>query len=377
MADRWRACCFVVEVKTGEAMPDGVRRFWIKAAAAGSAALRQGIEAVRATMFATLGAAAPHLPRSWALALAAFFQSLLAASPVGVRARRMMRDTFPAKKDEIAARAARWLGRPFRDHVLATRIRAGREDVRGWTIEMRGAPELLADPDASFIIATGHFSREAMTVLYLPWIMKHRLATVMAPIPAARTPRAARVRLQMRVIREGIDLVRHSEIDIIDVGDRSFLVRLLRHLREPGGAVMIASDAAWDAQRAGAFTRPFAGFAAQTFALGTARLARLSQRPVMTCVPFLDGDKRVVMEWSPVIPAPARGDCDADIRITNEILDWIERRIGERPDQYVQSFGHERRWSPVARCWTGGESSEKPPRARAPKRPARTAKSLH
>jgi hypothetical protein len=39
------------------------------------------------------------------------------------------------------------------------------------------------------------------------------------------------------------------------------------------------------------------------------------------------------MDWSPVIPAPARDDTDADIRITNEILDWISRRIGERPDQ--------------------------------------------
>ena len=47
----------------------------------------------------------------------------------------------------------------------------------------------------------------------------------------------------------------------------------------------------------------------------------------------------------------AADDVDADVRVTNEILDWIERRIGDRPDQYVLSFGAERRWSPVARCW--------------------------
>ncbi len=33
---------------------------------------------------------------------------------------------------------------------------------------MRGAPAFLNDSNQSFIIATGHFSREAMTVLYLP-----------------------------------------------------------------------------------------------------------------------------------------------------------------------------------------------------------------
>ena len=343
-------------------MPSGMRSFWVGAVQASRNTLAQGVEAFRAALFAMLGVAARRLPRSWALALASASQSLLAVSPMGMRARQVMRATFPAGSN-IAKLTANWLGRPFRDHVIAVRIASRREKLRDWTVEMRGAPAMLNDPKQSYIIATGHFSREAMTVLYLQWVIKHRLATVVAPMAQSKDPRGMRVRLQMREIRDGINVVRHGEVDIAEVAGKSFLVRLLRHLRDPGGAVMIAADAAWGAQHTGGYTRPFAGFAAQTFALGTARLARLSQRPIVACVPFLDGDTRVVMDWGPVIPAPDRDDSSADIRITNEVLDWMERRIGERPDQYVLSFGHDRCWSPVAQCWTDGERPQAPARA--------------
>jgi lauroyl/myristoyl acyltransferase len=179
----------------------------------------------------------------------------------------------------------------------------------------------------------------------------------------AKTPQGLRVRLQMRELRKGIDLVRDGDVDIAEVAGRAFLVRLLRHLRDPGGVVVIAADAAWHGEKDGGYTRPFAAFSAQTFHLGTARLARLSQRPIVTCVPFLDDDQRVVVEWSPVIAPPARDDEEADVRITNEILDWIERRIGERPGQYVESFGHDRRWSTTAKCWIGKDAE--PARLRA------------
>ncbi len=362
-------------------MPGEVRSFWVGAVQTCRNTLTQGIEAFRAALFAMLGAAARHLPRSWALALASATQSILAISPMGMRARQVMRSTFPSERN-VAKLAANWLGRPFRDHVIAVRIASKREQLSDWKIEMRGGPAMLDDPNQSYIIATGHFSREAMTVLYLPWIMKRRLATVVAPMATSKDARGWRVRLQMREIRDGIRIVRDGDVDIAEVAGKSFLVRLLHHLRDSGGVVMIATDAAWGSQHIGGYSRPFAGFAAQSFALGTARLARLSQRPIVACVPFLDGDRRIVMDWSPVIPAPDRNDSEADVRITNEILDWIERRIGERPDQYVLSFGQDRRWSPVTQSWTDGERAEAPVRAEAARatphaRSTRTAKSVN
>ena len=317
--------------------------------------LAQAQEVFRAALLMAVGFAARRFPRRIAYNFAGFVRGVLAFSPLGVRARQIMRATFPADPGAIAALAAEWLGRPFRDHVNAVRITSGQEDMNSWNLEMRGAPEMLKDPSQSFIIATGHFSRQAMGVLYIPTLVPKRLATVVAPMTTAKTPHGFRVRLQMRELRKGIEMARVGDVDIADVAGKGFLVRLLRHLREPGGAVIIATDAAWHGEQDGGYSRPFAGFNKQTFHLGTARLARLSQRPIVTCVPFLDGDRRVVVEWSPVIQPPAREDADADVRITNEILDWIERRIGERPGQYVEGFGHDRRWSPTAKCWIGDE----------------------
>src|SRR5262249_55586447 len=101
--------------------------------------------------------------------------------------------TFPGQSTDRLATA--WLGRPFRDHVNAARVVAGLEHGDEWTVEMRGAPAFLDDQSQSFIMATGHFSREAMSCIYMPWIVRRRLATVIAPMTKAKTPRGLRVRL--------------------------------------------------------------------------------------------------------------------------------------------------------------------------------------
>lgn len=335
--------------------------------------LTQAIEAIRAGMFACLGFGARYLPRSWALGLANLCRYLLSLSPVGVRARQLMRETFPGQQGRAAVLAGQWLGCPFRDHVIAVRVAMGRERTADWVVEMRGEPEFFNDQKQSFIIATGHFSREAMTALYMPWLMKRRLATVVAPLTQSKGPRGTRVRLQMREMLNGIRAIRDGKVDIMEVAGKAFLVRLLHHLRDPGGVVIIASDAAWGSDKSDGISRPFAGFAEQHFALGTARLSRMSQRPIVVCVPFLNGDRRLVMEWGPVIEAPARDDSDADARITNEILDWMERRIGERPGQYVLAFGHERRWSQLAKCWIGADDVETSVAVKAKAAPARVS----
>jgi hypothetical protein len=44
-------------------------------------------------------------------------------------------------------------------------------------------------------------------------------------------------------------------------------------------------------------------------------------------------------------------DEQADIRITNEILDRIERAVGRWPGQYVLPIGGQRRWNAAACRW--------------------------
>jgi lauroyl/myristoyl acyltransferase len=191
-----------------------------------------------------------------------------------------------------------------------------------------------------------------MSALYVPRIIPKRLATVIAEIePKPKSARARRLRLQLAEMVDGIRRLRNGDVEIVRVNGGSIFGKLLNVLRGPGGVVIIATDASWPTSKPGGFERPFASFASHGFALGTARMARLAQCPIVTCVPFLDEQGGVTLQWGEVIPAPDRKDADADLRISNLILDDMERAVGSRPGQYVQPIGHERSWDAVARCW--------------------------
>jgi hypothetical protein len=209
---------------------------------------------------------------------------------------------------------------------------------------------MLSEPGASFIVATGHFSREAMTSVYIPRIIPKTIATVIAKPGLEGGPRGLRLKLQLGEIMRGIRHVREGDVDIVEVGEASVVGALRRHLRRPNTAVVIAVDA-HAPSKAGAYQRPFAGHAVQNFALGTAMLSRLTQRPILPCVSYLDEAGRVVIEWSAPIAAPARTDPEADERITSAILDIFEHAVGLRPGQYVQPIGEGRVWNAAAEQW--------------------------
>jgi lauroyl/myristoyl acyltransferase len=237
--------------------------------------------------------------------------------------------------------------------VILSRIVAGREDMKGWVIESRNAPAALTDPSQSFIVATGHFSREAMAAVYLRSTVPQKLGVVVAPIDRhSLRPRALRIRLQLGEMTNAIRVLREGDVDVGDVGEPGFALHMIRSLIAPGYAVAISTDVPWHKPTHGGLDRPFAGLAKQHFALGTARLARLSQRPIVPCVPYLDGDKRVIIEWGDVISPPAKRDAEGDARVTDLVLDFLERGVGRRPDQYVLDIGHDRSWDPSADRWS-------------------------
>lgn len=321
---------------------------WLRNAAA------QVSEAYRVGALLMLRAAASYLPRSWTMALADAVGFGLMLTPVGAKTRRAMRAMFQGGNADAIARE--YVTRPFRDYVNARRVVERREIPADWVVESRGDPAILKDPNASLIIAGGHFSREAMSVLVAPKVIPQRLQMVIAATDSDRSLRDRRLRMQLGAVRDGISVVRDGDVEIIEPGKPSAVASMLRHLRVPGSVVVIASDASWPKDAPGGYQRPYAGYASNNFALGTARLARLSQCPVVVCVPFLDKDGHVIMEWGEVIPAPARDDESADVRITNSILDTIERAVGRRPGQYVLPIGSGRRWSAVAECWVDAAS---------------------
>jgi lauroyl/myristoyl acyltransferase len=293
---------------------------------------------------------AAHLPRRWSLATADAIGSIYSLSPMGHRMRKSMAIAFPNRDARRLARE--WMTRPFRDYVAMRRLIVGRDHVAHLSVESRNEPAILREPGQSLIIAIGHFSREANIGLYKAWLIPKKIFATIAPLDLRSwRPRALRLRLQITTIMDGIRRARAGDVDVVPFDGPGALTKLVRHLRQPDAVVTISTDAVSSSGRERGHLRDFAGHRSISFALGTARLARLSQRPIVVCVPFLDEDGDMVLDWSGPIPAPARDDESADARITSAILDILENAIGMRPGQFVLPVGHERRWDEAARCW--------------------------
>jgi lauroyl/myristoyl acyltransferase len=292
---------------------------------------------------------ASYLPRGWALAASDAIGWLYFISPLGSRVRQSMSNAFPLARHSDLARE--WITRPFRDYLSMRRLAIGRDDAAKISVISRGEPKLLREPGQSMIIALGHFSREASIGLYKAGVApKKLLATIAAP-DRSPSPRAIRIRMQLSAISAGIKRARNDDVEIVAFDGPGAITRIAKHLKRPDTAVTISADAVLTERWKDGCERPFAGHSRESFAVGTARLCRLSQRPIIVCVPFLDEAGRTVLEWSEPIPPPARDDETADLRITNAVLDLLERAVGLRPGQYVLSIGDERRWDSASQCW--------------------------
>jgi len=321
--------------------------------------LKNIAETLRLIAFALLRPAASFLPRSWALALADLVGAIVAASTAGRSARLGMELSFGQSADP--ARLARgWLTRPFTDYVIFRRILTGREGTGRWRIEHRGLEkcQVLFEPGQSVIVATGHFARHPIIALYFPEIIPKKLAAVVAALDhRSKDPTSLRLRLQFGQMMDVLKYVRHGDIELVEVGIPGAASRLLQSLQEPGNVVVMAVDPPWPTERPGSFERAFAGHLSQGYATGAARLSRLAQCPVVTCIPYLEDDGRIIFEWSEPIPPARPEDRGSDVRVTNRILDSIERAVGLRPTQYVLKIGHHRRWDPTSESWRPVEAS--------------------
>jgi lauroyl/myristoyl acyltransferase len=312
-------------------------------------ALAHASDLTRVLAFLVLRPAA-YLPRAWAFGAADTIGYLYSLSAMGARVRKSVRIAFPSRNAPALAREL--MTRPFRDFVSMSRLIAKREDVNSRPIESRRTPSILNEPGQSLIVATGHFSREPMECLYTHSAISKKLATVVAALDRhSIRPRALRLRLQFGMMVDAIDVVRGGDVEIMHVGRPGLVTKLVKHLKKPDAAVIISSDAVLAKGRETGLHRAFAGHPKVDFALGTARLSRLSQRPIVVCVPFLDDAGRTILEWSDPIAAPARDDESADARITGAVMDILEQAVGVRPGQYVLPIGDQRRWSETSKCW--------------------------
>ena len=292
--------------------------------------------------------AADHLSRDFAGRIADLVGALSARTPHGRRVAGEFERAFGAGSG--ARIAAGWFARPFRDFAALQQVARGRCLIEAWGVRERipAAAERIRDSGSPYVVATGHFSREAVLHLYVPSAIPGRLSTLVARLPGrSRHPAARRVRLQCGTSLRAVACVR-PQTRFVYVREAGQAAEALNELRRPEGALLAAVDAtAWR----GPLVRPFAGRRSREFALGTARLARLAGCPILPCVPYLDDEGGVVLEWGEPIPPPARRDRLADRDVTSAVLDVLEVGVGRRPDQYVVPTRGERRWNPATATW--------------------------
>jgi lauroyl/myristoyl acyltransferase len=308
------------------------------------------------TMLGLLRPAAAILSYPRVLALARSVGLVRAAMPLRGRARRsQIRRTFGADIDasEATRFAAEYLARPLCDGVVLRRFMLrGWTDFANWRVDQRStaAVDALRASDESFIVATGHFSRQAFMPLYNPGIVPQKITSILLP----RTRRTIDPYTWWLSYHYGqmLDCLHAARPDMEFVHPRQTggWQRLVETLGRPRNAVVVHADAR-AGQASGRYVRAFAGIEGRQFATGAARLSRVTGRPIAVCIPYLVDDETIVLDWTRVIRPRPGDDETSDIEVTNLILDDIEKAIGRRPWQYLLDYLGERSWDPWTEQW--------------------------
>ena len=184
-------------------------------------------------------------------------------------------------------------------------------------------------------MAVAHFVREATLAVYAPEITPGRAVLLTSPIPERDWhPREMLFRVLLRTVLRA--LPPRTYLEVAFVGRESLLLKKLSgHLSDRNGFVSISIDAPWLGGGKGSFTRPFCGLGACSFTTGAARLSRLTQRPIVSCLCGLDDEGTVTLEWGdPITISPH--EKGKEIAVTNELLDR-DRKSDRRKADPIRS----------------------------------------
>jgi hypothetical protein len=298
--------------------------------------------------------AAYVLPKRVAFVIAdALSLALLILPKPGLVTYLEMRRAFEESHLRSLGLARRWLAQPFRDCVVLKRVLLGREATFDWKIREMNAEGVrrLREAGESYIVASGHYAREAVLGLYSPEVTPGSVIQVGFPVPTETTSlRDVRIRIQYGLLVKTLSVAWGRGLEFVSTGAKHVVssLPLYRRLRQRGTVVCMHVDAPWDWQKSayGTFSRAFAGDSSRRFATGAAQLAQLAGCPVVACSYGVDGDGTIVLEWG----EPIKQVSDV-IATANDLLDTLEIAVGERPTQYMFPIGEERRWNRCTRRW--------------------------
>jgi lauroyl/myristoyl acyltransferase len=313
-----------------------------------------------------LGPAAEHLPLDVGLRRAkALARFLVATTFEGRTLRREMEHAFDCSPERAAALAEGWFERQPRDFVFLRRVASGQplpslENVRhaGSAVAME-----LASQPGPLIIATGHFAREAAIAFYSARHTPGPVNTVWAAVSTETSyrPYPLRMGLQFGTLLAAVRAVRGDAGRFIHTEEKgAAFAQLAQILTRDREKINVCVDSYWHKGRSTSYDRPFAGRATTTFSTGPARLARVTQTPVVLCVPYVAETGEIVLEWSGPFAPSAPHLADDDYELTDLLLGLIEHAVGQRPTQYVMEVGGERVWDAGKRRWGSGGDGRDP-----------------
>lgn len=305
-------------------------------------------------MLLILRPAADWLPRRWAFALARACGRIHAAMPFyGRRKYDVVKRTLRNDPKKARLLTAAILSRHFIDFVMFRRYLRGRENIEELPV-VESNVQIVAELRRSstpYIVITGHFSRYTVMPLYLSRIIPQRIISIVnAPVPKSLHPQKIWLRAHFGQMLAFLARVR-PDMQFLFPGNSDLFKKLIRGMKQPDNTLVVAVDAPWDKQRPGSIIRAFAGRKSAGFATGAARLSRMTQCPMVLCIPHLNDHGQINLDWIRLIEPPDPKDANADIVNTNLLLDDIEHAIGLYPDQYVIDVFGQRTWDCETQRW--------------------------
>jgi len=305
-----------------------------------------------AAMLLVLAPAARVLPEPAARSLARGIGTICSLTLTSRTRRRTLQRLFGLSAWDAFRLLKQIQAAPFTDFVFARRAIQDSENPNSWTvIEINDSGiTALRESGRSFILATGHFLREAFIVLYTPRCVPHRVTSIVGTLqPPGWDFGHLRMREQFGEALRAIHVIR-PDAKLLTRGEAGSGIReLVAHLSSPGHTLIQSVDAHWDHQSG--IRHPFASESARPLACGAASISRLSQCPIIPCIPVLEGPRRVRLEWGDIIEPAARTDKASDARVTAQLLKFLEPAVGLRPEQYMLPFHDQRVWDEAATQW--------------------------
>lgn len=297
-------------------------------------------------------------PKAVAIKIIELFSMLIVLFDMVFYGRRQINGfmtTFGITSYEALLLTWKYHALPFTDFAINRRISTDKENVNEWPVKEvnSGGIERLRQERKSYIVATGHFTRQAYMAIGRKDITPGRIVQITLPTNpgTGKIMYDKRIELQFGMSFRAALKIR-PDLSLATVGTGRGMVRdVCRSLREPGTAVLINIDAPWDDHHPNYYERAFAGFDKKTFALGVVGLAKMSGCPILPLISRVDGCGGVIMEWGEPVYVDRNLSEEQQIKVLDGLLDQLEQAIGLRPFQYLMPIGNSRKWDKEKKEW--------------------------